>query len=612
MKPSNVHNINLTSLKLIKKEAHTKMNLRILLISALFLVAGSLFAQVKFEAKVSKTTLGINERLRVDFEMNQDGDNFQPPNFQGFRVVAGPNQSISNSWINGKRTYSKTFSYFLSPTARGKFTIGQATIQIDGETYKTVPIAVEITAAVDEPKDGDNSDLVASESIHLVAEISKANPYLNEAITVVYKLYVAPETAVSGWREIDNPKFADFWSQNTDNRQFQVYDGTYQGKPYRYAILRSTVLYPQKTGELVIEPLSLDVQVEVRTNRRDIFGRPFMTRVNKTVSAGSKTINVKPLPTAGMPANFSGAVGKFDFKVQPNKTKMDARESLEVLVEVTGNGNLKLFKPPRLTAPNNLEIYEPTFQDKVTTTDKGMRGSISENYTIIPQFQGTYPIRPIEFTYFDLETESYKTISSNEIVIEVENGPVSQASDPASASNPNRQPVVLAEEQFKYIKLKPRLKAVNEPQFFQSPLFWSLVAGPFLLIPLFILVGKKRRELAGDVEGKRLKQQNRLARKYLSEAKKNSTNQKLFYESLERALHNYLKAKLSIETSEFSKDRIDNLLQARQVDAGISADFIEILKNCEYARYTPTTDGAIVQDYDKAVEVISTIDKQIV
>jgi len=587
------------------------MKLRIILISALFLVAGSLFAQVKFEAKVSKTTLGINERLRVDFEMNQDGDNFQPPNFQGFRVVAGPNQSISNSWINGKRTYSKTFSYFLSPTARGKFTIGQATIQIDGETYKTVPFALEITAAVDEPKDGDNSDLIANESIHLVAEISKTNPYLNEAITVVYKLYVAPETAVSGWREIDNPKFADFWSQNTDNRQFQVYDGTYQGKPYRYAILRSTVLYPQKTGELVIEPLSLDVQVEVRTNRRDIFGRPFMTRVNKTVSAGSKTINVKPLPTAGMPANFSGAVGKFDFKVQANKTKMDARESLEVLVEVTGNGNLKLFKPPRLVAPNNLEVYEPSFQDKVTTTDKGMRGSISENYTIIPQFQGNYPIRPIEFTYFDLETESYKTISSSEIVIEVENGPVTQESDSANASNPNRQPVVMAEEQFKYIKLKPRLKTINELQFFQSPLFWSLVAGPFLLIPLFILVGKKRREQAGDVEGKRLKQQNRLARKYLSEAKKNSTDQKLFYESLERALHNYLKAKLSIETSEFSKERIDNLLQARQVDAIVSANFIETLKNCEYARYTPTTDGAIVQDYDKAVQVISTIDKQI-
>ncbi|OIP50704.1 MAG: BatD protein [Flavobacteriaceae bacterium CG2_30_34_30] len=588
------------------------MKLKFILLSTLILLATSgVFAQVKFEAKVSKSSLGINERLRVDFEMNQDGDNFQPPNFQGFRVVGGPNQSISNSWINGRRTYSKTFSYFLSPTARGKFTIGQATIQIDGETFKTVPINVEVTAAVDQPKDGENPDYLTSENIHLVAEISKTNPYLNEAITVVYKLYVSPETAVSGWREIDNPKFADFWSQNTDNKQFQVYEGTYQGKPYRYAILRSTVLYPQKTGKLEIEPLSLDVQVEVRTNRRDIFGRPFMTHVNKTVSAGTKTIEVKPLPNESMPANFSGAVGKFDFKVKANKTKLDARESLEILVEVSGNGNLKLFKPPRLVAPNNIEVYEPEFQEKVTTTDKGMRGSISENYTIIPQFKGNYPIKPLVFTYFDIESETYKTITSDEIIIEVEKGPVTGDSSSITATNSNKKAVILTEDQFKYIKLKPELKAINSAQFFKSPLFWSLLTGPLVLIPLFILIGKKRRELENDVEGKRLKKANRLARKYLSEAKKNSHNQKQFYESLERALHNYLKAKLSIETSEFSKERINSLLQERRVEAQVSENFISILKNCEYARYTPATDGTIQQDYEKAVQVISTIDKQI-
>lgn len=152
----------------------------------------------------------MNERLRVDFEMNQDGDNFQPPSFQGFRIVAGPNQSISNSWINGKRSYSKTFTYFLSPTATGKFTIGQASISIDGDTYKTIPIEVEVTAAVDRPTDGDNNEIAVSGEIHLVAEISQNNPYLNEAITVVYKLYVSPETSVGGWRIIDNPTFSDF------------------------------------------------------------------------------------------------------------------------------------------------------------------------------------------------------------------------------------------------------------------------------------------------------------------------------------------------------------------------------------------------------------------
>ena len=214
-------------------------------------------AQVTFVAKVSKKTLGINERLRVDFEMNQDGDNFVPPNFDGFNVVGGPNQAISNSWINGKRSFSKTYSYYLSPKKQGAFTIKQASIEIKGERYKTTPLKVLVTAAVTKPKDGNNADYIASENVHLVAEISNATPYLNEAITIVYKLYVSNNVSITrSWREIDSPKYADFWSQNIDNREkSQIYEGTYLGKSYRYVILRKAILYPQKTGKLIIEPL---------------------------------------------------------------------------------------------------------------------------------------------------------------------------------------------------------------------------------------------------------------------------------------------------------------------------------------------------------------------
>lgn len=586
------------------------MKAKFILLVSIFLFASPVIAQVKFVAKVSKEKLGVNERLRVDFEMNKDGDNFQPPNFAGFRVVAGPNQSVSNMWINGKRTYSKTFSYFLSPTARGSFTIGQASIEIDGEIYKTVPIDVEVVAAVDQPRDGDNNEIVSEGDIHLVAEITKGNPYLNEAITVTYKLYVSPETSVSGWRVIDNPKYADFWSQNIDSPQLNVQEGTYQGKPYRYAILRSTVLYPQKSGKLEIEPLSLDVQVEVRTNRRDIFGRPFMTRINRTLSSGTRTIDVKPLPLEGQPANFSGAVGKFDFKVNTNKTSLAARESIELTIDVNGTGNLKLFNLPKLIAPSAFEVYEPEFKDRVSTTQSGMRGSISESYTIIPQFQGEYTIDPLSFSYFDPETQTYKTITSDQILIQVEGGPVSGKTS-SSPQGAFRQPVVQATEQFKYIKLKPNLVAINQSAFFKSPVFWSLFTGPLLLIPLVIFFSKKQKELESDITGQRLKKANKLAKKYLSEAKKNQTDQSLFYDSLERALHNYLKAKFSIETSEFSKERIHGILLDRKVSPEVSSEFISILKSCEYARYTPTTEGTIQLDYQNAVEVLSKIDKQI-
>ncbi|MAP55776.1 BatD family protein [Altibacter sp.] len=579
----------------------------------LLLGCGMLQAQVQFETKVSKTRLGINERLRVDFEMNQDGDNFNPPDFQGFRVVGGPNQAISNSYINGKRSYSKTYSYFLSPQSKGTFTIGQATIEIEGATYKTTPVRVEVTSAVEVPKDGNNAEYVASENVHLVAEVSNSNPYLNEAITVTYKMYVSHDVSItSSWREIDTPKYADFWSQNIDNQgNFKIYEGKYEGKDYRYVILRTTVLYPQKTGKLDIEPLTLDVPIDVQSNRRDLFGRRLMTRVNKTISAGNRTINVKPLPLEGRPDTFTGAVGSYSFDVSTNKTTLDATESLELTVKVSGEGNIKLFDFPGVKLPSALEVYEPERSENVRTTASGMSGSISEIYTVVPQFKGNYPIRPISFSYFDPKTQRYTTLSSEEIVLNVENGPLTAGGDTPSEVNNGKKPVVLSKEQFKYIQLSTNLQPMSEPPYFKSLLFWLLLGGPLLLIPIFILIGKRRSARLQDVEGNRLRKADRLAKKYLAEAKRHMQDKAVFYEAMERALHNYLKAKLNIETAEMSKDRIAELLEERNVSGATISSFRELLTSCEFARYTPASSGTIKQDYNKAVETLSEIDKQI-
>lgn len=589
------------------------MQLKPYILALLLIVSASAFAQVTFEANVSKNSLGINERLSVEFTMNKDGDNFNPPEFKGFRVVSGPFQSVSQSWINGKSSYKKSYKYILEPEATGNFTINQAVIQIDGTTYKTTPININVGAAVSKPSDGSGNIIEAEDNIHLVAEISKTNPYLNEAITVTYKLYVSPRISVSNWREIDNPKFADFWSQNIDIKQLRVQNGQYQGEPYRYVELRTTVLYPQKTGELEIEPLSLSIDVEVPSNRRDIFGGRLFETVKKNVSAGKRTIDVKPLPTAGRPDSFTGAVGSFNFEINTNKTQLDATESLTASVKVSGNGNIKLFEFPKLTVPSALEVYEPERQENVSTTVSGMRGSVAETYTIVPNYKGKYPITPVEFSYFDLNTNSYKTITSNEIVIDVLSGPENNgnAISPASAANPNKQAVITTGTPFRYIKLDADLKPIGQQTFFNSPTFWLLLIGPIILIPLAIIFGKKREERENDVKGNRIRKADKLARKYLGEAKKNLGDQKPFYESLERALHNYLKAKLTIQTSEMSKDKIQRLLQERGADETTSKDYILLLENCEFARYTPSSNTAMQQDYDKASSVIGQIDKQV-
>jgi hypothetical protein len=586
-----------------------------ILILVLVLATSIASAQIKFEAKVSKTKLGINERLRIDFEMNKDGDNFNPPDFNGFTVVGGPNTSVSQSWLNGKRSYKKTYSYFLAPKKRGQLKITQATIEIDGEVYKTQVVTVNVTAAVKRPNDPDNAENVASDNIHLVAEVSKGNPYLNEAITVVYKLYVSESTGVSNWREIDNPRYNDFWSQNINIKGLKILNGSYNGDDnYRYVVLRKTVLYPQKTGKLEIEPLSLDVTVEVPTNRRDIFGGRLMTQVNKRVSAGSRTINVKPLPENGKPDNFSGAVGDFKFNVIASKTELNASESLQARVEVTGNGNLKLFELPKLKLPNSLEVYEPEHNENVNTNLGGMNGSISDSYTIVPQYKGKYPVPSVSFSYFDLKTESYKTVSSGEIIINVLEGPVNTSNSDnnfAAVNSSNKQEVVLSGNQFAFVKTDANLKPMNSSYFFKSTAFWTSLLLPFLAIPLALVYRKKKEERNADVFGNRIRKADRLAKRYLSEAKKSLGQKEAFYIALEKALHNYLKAKLHIETSDFSKEKIQELLTQRQVNQASIDEFINILEHCELARYTPITNVEMQQDYDKAAKTISIIDKEL-
>lgn len=580
----------------------------------LLLLTASLSAQEKeavtFEAQLSKDELGINERLRIDFTMNRDGDNFNPPDFKGFRVVMGPLQNISSSWVNGVRSYSKTYSYTLAPTARGSFTIGQATIEIGGKVYKSLPKKVTVTAAVDKPSTQKTADDIAEESLHLVAEVSKTDPYLNEAVSVVYKLYVSPSVNVSNYRPLDNPKYNNFWSQDIPVTRLEVKNGTYDGKPFRYVVLKRVVLYPQKSGDLEIEPLSLDVTVDVPTNQRDFFGGRVYTQTNRTVSAGKRTLQVKPLPDRGKPDDFSGAVGDFNFSVTTSKKVLKASESLQAIVEVRGKGNLKLFPLPELNLPGSLEVYDPEFNEQVRVTLSGMQGTVRNNYTVVPAYQGKYPVPSISFTFFNPEKGRYETITSDEILIEVDEGPVRRGTDPAVPSNTGSQ-VVSGSDQFHFIKTRTNLKPKQQDPFFGSLPYFGWLFGILASLPLILLIGRRRQALADDVEGNRLRRANRLARRYLGRARKVLGDKDAFYVALEKALHNYLKAKLKITTSDFSKDRIARLLSDRGIQEATVSEFISLLKNCELARYSPFSQVQMEEDYDRAARVISSLDKQL-
>ena len=566
---------------------------------------------ISFEAVLSKKSLGINENLRVDFKMNKDGDNFTPPSFKGFTVVGGPNQSVSNMWVNGKRTFSKSYSYFLTPTKKGSLTIGQATIEIDDNIYKTLPVKISVSESVAVSKDPNDPTYVVNENLHLVAEISNTNPYLNEGISIVYKLFYSPQINVTNVGEIETPEFENFWSQNIKIPRLQIERGSFKGDNYNFVTWKKTVLYPQKSGKLDILPLSLDVSVDVPTNRRDFFGNRIYNQVSKKVTAGKRSINVKALP-GNAPESFNGAVGKFDIKLNTNKTELNASESLQAIVKISGKGNLKLFSPPSVQVPNSLEKYDPEYNEKVSTSLAGMKGFISNTYTLVPQFQGKYPIRSVEFTFFNPQLNKYETINSEDIIINVLEGPLSLDENNINTINTQSSNNILPSiNQFKFIKTDSDLVKINSKPFIYSLSFYSILIFPVLAILLLVIFFKSNNITSSKLKESKSRRANKLAKKYLSEARKNLENKDMFYVALEKALHNFLKSKLFIETSDYSKEKISKLLYSKDIEKESLELFIKLIENCEFARFTPASEFKINNDYENAVKVITKIDKEI-
>jgi len=584
---------------------------KIFLSTFLLFLVSQLGAQVTFQTKVSKNRMGINERLKVSFEMNKNGDNFRPPKFEGFRVVGGPNQSTSNTWINGKRSFSRTYTYFLNPTRKGTLKIGQATIKIDGEIYKTSPAQVEVTDAVKTPNQGGNADYIADQNVHLVAEVSNGRPYLNEAFTVVYKLYYTSQIGISNVNEVESPSFADFWSHLIPIQKLEMKQGVFKGETYNYVTWRKAVLYPQKTGELVIEPLTLNINVQVPSNRRDIFGQRINRQVPKVITAGKRIIKVKPLPEKNKPIGFTGAVGSFDLSYSLNKKVLKASESFQATLKVSGRGNLKLFGLPKITVPATLEVYEPEHTESIKTNLLGMQGSIQDTYTIVPEFQGNYPIPGVSFSYFDPNKQSYVTLSSKEYMVNVNEGPLAGKS-PKGEIVSNLLKPNLNDKQFNFIALETDLQPIIKSQsFFGKRNFYLMIFVPFVFLFLFTIWFKTQSTRKIDPVTERQKTANRLAKKYLSSAKKALRKKEAFYEALERALHNYLKAKLRILTADFSKDRIISLLKDKKVEINLIKEFVALLSDCEAARYAPTTSVRMQEDFDRASKLISKMDKQL-
>ena len=564
-------------------------------------------AQVNFTTNLSKEKLGLNERVKVEFSMDKDGDNFIAPSFENFKVVGGPSQSIRTSWVNGKRSYSKSYSYFLSPVKKGVFEIGQAKIEVEGKIYKTLPVKITVTSAIDKPDDPNDPNYIAEKKIHLVAEISNKNPYVNEAISVTYKLFVSRDTGVDNWRELEAPRFKNFWSNDIDISNSNIKDGTYKGQSYRYVVLRKTLLYPQKEGKLKIEPLTLDVSVQVPSNRRDFFGQALSTSVNKTVSSGSSYINVNALPSENKPTDFSGAVGDFKFESTTDKNDIILDEAFQLSLIISGNGNFNLFDFPSLKLPKSLEIYEPEKKEKLSKRISGIKGKLSYKYTIVPNLPGKYMIPKISFTYFNPVKEEYKTIFSDKIYIDVDGIQVKSKEEKSDLTN-NFSENKTSKNLFSPFKTKTKFLNLNDELFFNSKFFWVLFLIPFLSSIIIFILKKYINTLKGN-NNYSFNKSISIANDLLNRAKKSIGEKKSFYDNLEKSLINFLKAYLDLKNLDFNNEN----LKIKLIKKGLDKKSIEIIfiifKNCQMARYTPLDINEMSKDFENIEYIVKILKK---
>lgn len=567
--------------------------------------------QTQFEVVLSKNRLGLNERLRVSFEMNKDGDLFEPPAFSDFEVLMGPSQSTSSSWINGKRSFSRSYTYVLKPKKQGTLSIKPAYITIEGERYATEEKRVEVTAAVANPNAPKTAQDVANESLYLVASISKPRPYENEAVLVTYTLYFSPQVYINNFVPVDNPSYNNFWSQDIPINEYQTRKTTYKNELFNAVDLKQVVLYPQKSGELPIEPFSLELYVQIPTGRRDFFGDPIMRSATKVVSAGSSVINVKDLPSVDRPENFSGAVGSFNFETTANKTTLDANESLQIEVKVSGAGNLKLLKLPELNLPSSLEQYEPEFNDEVTVSAAGMKGAVSQTYTVVPRYVGNYPVNTLSFTYFDPEKERYVSLSSAPLSISVENGPVRSTSSTSTPSEAvtNAPSTLSVQNAFVSNAFTSTFEPIDSETWAGNLVHLALVLS-FILIALIIGLSarlyQKTRLNASGSQKKSYQKRLKLLLKETEEAASKGQNE-LFYESLSKTLDHTLSLVIKESIRGSSEPQIKRMLEPIALEPSTVQEIADLINKVNLIRYSPASSSDVKADLERLNKLIQLI-----
>ena len=610
-----------------------KISLTALFVLTIF--SASAAEKVTFEAN-SPLTVAVGEAFRVEFALNAkpDGDTFKAPSFEGFDVLAGPaiSQGSSVQIVNGSMTksVSYTYTFVLLPQAAGNVTIGAAEVKVDGSSYRTRPLPIEIVnegegSRAQQQQGGSNraddtqadaQSRIGKDDILLRAVVSRSSVYKNEPLHVAFKLYtrvpyvnIVPESA---------PSFNGFWSQDlSDPNSARVGRETYAGKVYETRVLYDYLLYPQQVGSLTIDPVDMTVvaQVVVQSRHADPFfgGGREVFNVPRKVQSQRATVQVKALP-AGAPASFSGAVGNFTMDTQFPSERIAANSGATVTVKISGTGNLTFVQAPKLPLPTSFEQYNVKTTESINTSASGISGYRQFEYPFIARAEGTYEVEPVEFSYFDPSRMQYMTLKSKALELEIT--PDAKGGGDAlvvQGRGMSKEEVKLLGQDIRFIKLgSPQLRSVREPFLF-SAAYWVLFFGILILFAMvYVALRRQIREsqnvalLRGKRANKVAVQRFRAAKRYMEEQ-----NRHAFYEEMLRALWGYMSDKFNIPVANLTKENVREELHKRGVSSEESQRFTAIITKCDEAQYSPAASARMTEVYGEGVDIISRIEAMI-
>lgn len=592
-------------------------------------VSLKMFAEDEVTLRAAAPDVVVNgDQFRLTYTVNsQDVKDFLAPQAKGFDVLMGPSRSQQSSTqiINGKVSSSRsiTYTYILMAVSEGTFNIPAASIEVDGKKIFSNPLTIKVLPKDKEDANSNQSQgnsgissrnqktsgRITDKDLFVLATASKTKVHEQEAILVTYKAYTTVDLRQLLGKMPDQQGFYVQEVELPAQKTFKLEH--YKGRNYNTVVYRQYVLFPQKSGKLEIPAVTFDAVVAQRVAVSDdpfeaFFNGGGYVEVNKKIVAPKLVINVDPLPSK--PEGFSGGVGTFSLKSDISTTELKANEAVTIKLTISGTGNMKLVSAPEVKFPHDFEIYDPKIEDNYELTANGLSGTKTIEYLAIPRHAGNFTVPAIEFKYFDIASEKYKTLTTEAYELKVAKGDGSASSQQVIADFTNKENVKVLGTDILFIKTGDTALRQKGNYFFGTTAYYMWYIIPFLLFIVFVVIYRKQAVENANVAKVKTKKANKVATKRMKLAGKLLSENKVneFYDEVLKALWGYISDKLNIPVSKLSRDNIEAELSGHGVSEDLIKEFIGTLSECEFARYAPGNQNeAMDKVYSASVDVIS-------